>query len=172
MAVVIDATVGGENSNSYCTLAEADAYHESRLFTDTWDDAEDDTKNRALVMATRLLDSHVVWGGYAANSGVQALQWPRGGMYDAFDEAISKDEIPRTLKDATAEFARLLIDADLPADVSSQGIGSVGLGPIKVDFSSEGQQRKVIPEIVKEMVSLWIAEEAFASTSAVKLVRT
>ena len=172
MALTIIATPGAANSNSYCTLSEANTYHESRLHTDSWDDADDDTRNKALASATRLLDSHIAWNGYPTSIS-QGLQWPRSGLYDAFDELIGEAEIPQELKNATAEFARLLIDSDLTEDLSTEGIGGVGLGPIKVDFSQSGQKRKVIPDIIKEMLDLWIYDLPFEeSGSTVNLVRT
>lgn len=172
MPVVIDATPGGGNSNSYCTLAEANAYHETRLFAASWEEASADTRNRALVSATRLLDSHISWLGDPSAAGIQALQWPRSGMYDAFDKAIDEGEIPQVLKDATAEFARLLIESDRTAEVSSEGIGEIGLGPIQINFSDEGQTRKVIPSIIQEMLSPWIDKAQLQKTCAVKLVRS
>ena len=172
MALVIKATSGAVDANSYCTLAESDAYHESRLHTDSWDDADDDTKNRALASATRLLDSHITWDGYPA-SEAQALQWPRTALYDSFDNLIDEATIPQVLKNATAEFALHLIDDDLVANVSSEGIEGVGLGPIKVDFSATGQKRNVIPDIVLEMLDLWIYDTPFrASGCSVRFVRS
>ena len=59
MAVVIDATVGGANANSYLTLAAAqeiiDGFVQDADVT-AWASATTDQKNRALFTATQRLD--------------------------------------------------------------------------------------------------------------------
>ena len=81
MAATIDATVGGENSNSYATLAEAQAYFDERLNVDSWTAASTDTQNRSLIQATRIIDASYEWQGERASS-TQALDWPRDSVYD------------------------------------------------------------------------------------------
>ncbi len=49
----IDATVAGADSNSYVTMAEADAYFAGRLHADAWDTATQADKEKALVSACR-----------------------------------------------------------------------------------------------------------------------
>ncbi len=176
MAAVIDATVGGANSNSYCTVAEADAFHESRLYSDTWDNATPDQKVRALITATRLLDEHMEWAGSPATVE-QNLCWPRvatfdteGYLYDHINRQIGSDEIPQKLKEATAEFARILLDGDRTGD-TTEGISQVQVGSIAVSFSeNRPAPRKVIPDAVMEMISLW-GEQTTASSCTVALVR-
>ncbi len=170
MAVVLDATPGGANANSYCTLEEADAYHETRLQTATWDGADDPTKTKALITATRLLDELVEWDG-ACYTTEQALCWPRIEMYDQREIYIPDDSIPSKLKEAVAEFARLLIEGDRTADTSTDGIKSIKVGDIAVDFK-DGESipaRKVMPDAVWQMVGRW--GKKVKATSSVKLVR-
>ena len=121
-APVIDATVGGANANSYLTLAEAQAYFDTRLPVAGWDDADD--QNVLLIMATRTLDRLLTpyktlftmngrnyyrvrpqWTGAAATQ-TQRLAWPRTGMFDANGFAIASNVIPEDLKFATAEIRR------------------------------------------------------------------
>jgi len=81
MAVVIDATVGGANANSYLTLADAqaiiDGFVEDADVT-AWASATTDQKNRALFTATQRLDRERYLGARATDT--QALQWPRTGV--------------------------------------------------------------------------------------------
>ena len=49
MAATINATIKGENANSYVTLTEANTYFETVPDSSTWTNKTDDQKNRALV---------------------------------------------------------------------------------------------------------------------------
>src|SRR5687767_5831486 len=135
MPVVIVATAGASNANSYCTLAEAETYHEAHLYASTWLSASDDRKNRALVMATRLLDTWFDWGGEVSD-GDQSLLWPRASTYGADGYLLANDVVPQRIKDATAEWARHLLAADRTADsqTETQGLRSLTAGPVSMTF--------------------------------------
>ena len=81
MAVVIDATVGGANANSYLTLADAttiiDGFVED-ADVKHWNSGNTDSRNRALFTATQRLDRERFLGARATDT--QALQWPRTGV--------------------------------------------------------------------------------------------
>ena len=154
--VAINATVGATDTNSYCTEAEADAYHETRLFVAVWTAANAATKVAALLWAARLLDERMEWDAdsWVTDYG-QSMQWPREGMYDRNGNVIPNDEIPQALKDAQAELARNLIASERTGDVT-EGIAGLKVGSIDVQFSdSVRQSRKVIPDAVADMLSLW-----------------
>ena len=57
VAATINATVKGENANSYVTLTEANSYFETVPDSTTWTNKTDDQKNRSLIAATRWIDS-------------------------------------------------------------------------------------------------------------------
>lgn len=69
-------------ANAYCTLAEADAFHEDRLNT-IWTAADDETKEAAMLRATAGLESKYRsrWLGYKADHNAatapQFLAFPR-----------------------------------------------------------------------------------------------
>lgn len=170
MAITIVATPGAADANSYATKAEADTYHQAHLSSSTWDDADTDTRNRALVMATRLLDEHLEWTGDVASDD-QALLWPRSDMFYASGVEIPSDEIPQKLKEATAELARQLIAADRTADddVSSKGITRIAAGAVDLSFSGYTKPN-VIPDAVYYMVRTWGTIRRRSETN-VKLVR-
>lgn len=113
--MALDATPGAATADSYCTLAEANDYHASRLFVTSWTLATEPVKEAALQEACRLLDSSFDWTGGAA-SAAQALCWPRVGMASITKFPILNTVVPLALKNAQAEFARQLIDGDRTAD--------------------------------------------------------
>jgi len=55
--VAIDATVGGENSNSYVTLTEAEAYFADRLRVDAWSGTSSADREKALLTACRHIEA-------------------------------------------------------------------------------------------------------------------
>ena len=48
---------GKADANTYALVADGDAYHESHLYASAWTAAATGNKEKALVMATRLLDA-------------------------------------------------------------------------------------------------------------------
>ena len=62
MAATITATLSSASANSYVTLAEANTYFETVPDSSTWTNKTDDQKNRALIAATRWIDSFVFYG--------------------------------------------------------------------------------------------------------------
>src|SRR5258707_9580162 len=64
------------DANSYADAADGDAYYDGHLYASAWTAATTTNKEKALVMATRLVDSQVQFNGYRVNDR-QGLQWPR-----------------------------------------------------------------------------------------------
>jgi hypothetical protein len=156
MALVLDSTPGGSLANSYASLAEAESYHLSHAYPTVWEDANDDERNRALVMATRLLDTLIEWDGWVATP-TQALLWPRAGLVYPNRHPILATVIPEQLKWATAEFARQLLSSDRTADsdAAAQGLTSVQAGPVTLTFNRAQATAEVIPDAVFYMVAIW-----------------
>ena len=69
------------DANSYASVAEGDTYHEAHLYATAWTAATPETKEKALLMATRLIDGQYQFHGFRATS-TQALQWPRQSCPD------------------------------------------------------------------------------------------
>jgi hypothetical protein len=81
MAVVIVATAGASNANSYLTLADAQAIVDGFVEdadVQHWNTGNTDSRNRALFTATQRLDRERFLGARAADT--QSLQWPRTGV--------------------------------------------------------------------------------------------
>ena len=100
MAATITATLESESANSYVTLAEADAYFETVPSSTNWDDKTDDAKNRALISATRWIDTLNFYGDRC--SADQALSWPRKN-YHVDRVELACYAIPNDIKYATYE---------------------------------------------------------------------
>lgn len=181
MPAVLDATVGGANSNAYCTVIEAQWYFDTRLPLSGWDDADD--QSVLLIMATRLLDALArpfktlvpaqggvpayyrvrrQWTGAPATT-TQRLAWPRTGMYDRNGNAIPSNVIPEDLKEAVSEFAGQLGlgDRSLDNDVVTQGVTSVRAGSVSVTFK-ENIVPQVIPDAVYALLpQSWLTDELY-----------
>lgn len=151
MACAIDSTVGGASANSYSSIAAGDSYHETHLYGDDWNDADTDTKCRALQMASRLLDQWYEWHG-APVSNTQALLWPRIGVTGPNGYLVASNAIPTRIVQATAELARQLIAGDRTADsdTEAKGIKAMSVGSISMEFRSVAA--KAIPDAVHGFV--------------------
>lgn len=107
MALVLVATAGAANANTFATAAEMTAYCEGRLNASVWTGAE--AQWPALVEATRTL-SGLLWLGNPTTEA-QALAWPRAWVpvpdpgYDASTLYLDDATVPQAVKDATCELA-------------------------------------------------------------------
>jgi len=169
LAVIIIATPKGTTSNSYCDLDYADAYHEAFSYPEAWEDAGEDDKNRALVTATRLLDTWFEWFGEVTTL-TQALLWPRRGVlkpgisetqpvslaandwHEPFGVLLDQDVVPIIIQNATSEMARTLLEGNRnsDSDIETQGIEFIKAGPVELKFKG-GVTAKPIPDSVMAM---------------------
>ena len=95
MAATIIATLKSETANSYVTLSEANDYFDTSPDSSTWTNKTDDQKKRALISATRWIDTLVFYGDRCDDG--QALKFPRNNyQVDGVELACSK--IPNGIK--------------------------------------------------------------------------
>lgn len=156
MALVLVATPGAANANSYLTRAEGDTYFDGHLYAGDWTGATVANKEIALVMATRTLDAMYEWEQFPTAT-TQALQWPRSGVLDYLRLSIISDTVvPAKLKEATAELAKGLLAANLTADsqVETQGLTALSVGSISLAFKNE-VAAKVILDVVANLIPYW-----------------
>ena len=147
MAATIDATIKGANANSYVTLAEADAYFETVPSSTQWDNKQDDKKNRALISATRWIDSFVYYGDRCDDG--QALKFPRNN-YQVDGVELSCDLIPQNIKYAQYELARALAnDTDaITGNTGTAGVPSeVKIGDLEVKYNKSSQSTGTVNNI-------------------------
>jgi len=150
MALV--TTVAGASSDSYASVAEADALLGWRD-SDAWENAEDATKEAVLKAAARYMDRNLYWRGAKADSD-QAMRFPSEYHVDSSGDFV----IPERIKEAQAVFAmRLLEDPDLMSGGGT--VKQVGVpGGFNVTFGGEsGTSGSGVPDEVLAMVDqdLW-----------------
>ena len=139
MAATIDATIKGANANSFVTLDEANNYFATVPDSSTWDDKTVDQKKRALISATRWIDSFVYYGDRCDDG--QALKFPRNN-YQVDGVELACSTIPLNIKYAQYELARALAnDADaITGTTGKEGnISEAKLGDLEVKFNTASQ---------------------------------
>ena len=139
MAATINATLQSETANSFVTLAEANTYFETVPSSTQWDNKSDDNKNRALISATRWIDTLNFYGDRCDTS--QALNWPRNN-YHVDRVELDCTVIPNEIKYATYELARALANDTSSITGSTGDTGlykSVKLGEMEVEYSTSSQ---------------------------------
>jgi hypothetical protein len=139
--MALTATIGGSTSNSYVTLTEANDYFADRLNTAQWDAATSETKEKALITATRRIDEEQFFGYKVSTT--QALKWPR---YNVRDEDgfffLPSDSIPERVKQAVFVTARELLRADFLDENYLDNLQSISAGNTKlVQFSPRSAGR-------------------------------
>jgi len=146
--MAFDSTVSGATANSYISLAEASEYFEGRLYTTSWDDASYTDREKALRYATTELD-RMAWKGTITDPDVQALRFPRTGLYDLDGNLLAADEIPTFLIDATSELAISLLEGNRYAENESVGLKKVKAAEVEVEFDSKWQNSRNTATVTK-----------------------
>ena len=139
MAATIDATIKGANANSFVTLDEANNYFATVPDSSTWDDKTVDQKKRALISATRWIDSFVYYGDRCDDG--QALKFPRNN-YQVDGVELACSTIPLNIKYAQYELARALAnDTDVITGTTGKegNISEAKLGDLEVKFNTASQ---------------------------------
>jgi len=150
--MALDATIGGLTSNSYATVAEAEAYFSDRAFATAWDNSE--VQDQLLVTATSLLEWYVKWKGTKVLS-TQALHWPATGAERANGVAIIEDDVPYEVKVAVFELVLASAAADRTSEDPLAGIESLKVASLAIKSAEIGSSKgkKVIPEKIWKILS-------------------
>ena len=144
------------NTNSYVTVADADAYFETRIDSAEWVTSSEDVKEQALVTATSLVDDKS-WIGYAVSSS-QALAWPRkeAKYYDpkmGQEISIADNEIPDRVKTAVYEQALHLVNNEDLLAGTTQTFESISVGSISLtDSNSDVTRTSISPSVVMKPI--------------------
>lgn len=169
MAITVDATVGGENANSYIDVATADQIAEFRQLTfATWSALSADQKGAALISASQYFDS-LRWKG-VRTAELQALRWPRSGVYDQDGYMIADDVIPGDVQEALTDFAYTISQSD-----QFQATGLEGFSEIKVDVVSlkldASDRDSAIPDRILDRIDYLIQGRAGGSIGSAEVLR-
>lgn len=132
----------------YGSLEGAAAYHTARGNT-AWT-GSDELKSAALLRATTWLDAKYGprFPGCRTAGRSQARQWPRENAFDIEWSPIAADEVPAEVIDATYEAAlrELVTPGSLSPDyVASERVKSERVGPIAIEYASNGGASDVRP---------------------------
>ena len=154
--VVLDATVGGANSNSYSTDAEIDSVLlEERIYGTAWSSLVVDDKKRVAIWGTLLLDSSFDLFGSKATT-LQALRFPRVGLVNEDGETIASNINPPRLKKALAEMCLSLARRDRgeEPEVIGQGFKFAKIDVLEVQVDSS-QLLNIIPHSVAALMAIF-----------------
>lgn len=158
----LDTTPGGPNADSYASLVEADAYNDTILYNESWTAADDPTKEIVLKWATRLLDANMDWFGNKATEE-QALRFPRYGAYGPDGYQYDSDVIPDQLKEATSEYARLLIEENIPGDANADTFSELAVASIKLKYREyDNQQNSQVLDSVYSLIDFLGTRKTFS----------
>lgn len=143
MALIVEDGTGMSDSESYQSVAGADAYH-TKFGNTSWGGLSTSVKELALRKATQYLDNK--YGGRWLGSRSyrdQALDFPRYGIIDRDGYVTDFDAMPADLLNATSELALISVTEDLEPDVAPEDSGAVEaervqVGPIAIDESYAG----------------------------------
>lgn len=152
MTFEVETGAGLVDSNSYASLAEANAYFADRANT-VWAALDDTAKQAALIQATDYIDQRfgMRFVGIKAVTlereydHEQALEWPRlktGQESWDFVDLTETGVVPTKLKFACSEYALRVISAPLAPDlvIDPSGVTMVTIsqkaGPVQQDFAT------------------------------------
>ena len=168
LVLIKEDGTGKLDANSYASAADGDAYHDGHLYASAWTAATTANKEKALVMATRLIDGEFRFNGYLKTE-TQALQWPRtdcpdpdrqGGASILLPEAgfVPSNVVPTAVAKATCEMARALL-------ISDRSIcGLVGEGVVRVRLADGSET--VYSKRYKAVVITCVAEALLSKYGA------
>jgi hypothetical protein len=116
-------------SNSYVSVAMADAYLADSLNYSDWSAVTEDDKERLLVAASRWLDQRTKWSGFKVSAD-QSMRWPRTGTYDCDQLPVAVNVIPMPVIAAVCELANFFTSPD---NNPTRHSDNVGFSEITVD---------------------------------------
>lgn len=143
MAFIVETGVGLENANAFATVEFCDGYNATQIDGQGWADEDLADKQVSIVTATQMLCLSYDYHGRRLTR-TQALEFPRWGLRDRDGYLLPTAPLPREIKCATAELARVL-RSRAAAGVTSSGVSTTGsagavekiqVGPIALTLSS------------------------------------
>jgi hypothetical protein len=129
-------TVELTDANSYVALDDAETYFEERLNADSWHQAEEVDKMRALIMATKAIDNLNFTGEKTDTE--QTLQFPR------YDDA----DIPNEILEACYECALSFLDGvDIEFEKEALNVTEQRIAGVNVKYASTVPPEHIIAGI-------------------------
>ena len=181
LTLIKEDGTGKVDANSYANVADGDAYFDGHLYASAWTAASTGNKEKALVFATRLIDSQFQFNGWKAKDE-QALQWPRENCPDP-DKGqsavillrlrganfVDVDVVPKGVSDAACELARELLILDRTTAPPGEGLSYTYTGTDGTGYSKR-DARPIISHVAQAMLAKYGGLVSEGS-GAVRLVR-
>ena len=135
-------TVG---KNSYVDIEGANEYFENRLHAESWGQADDETKENALLQATKTIDRQPLRGRKTEPG--QALAFPR----------YPDTEIPEVVKEACCEEALAMLERgnSQRRKLQQEGVQSFTLGNMSETYIT-GTGKGLLSQEAKELLRPWL----------------
>jgi len=140
-------TVG---ENSYINIDGADEYFSGRLHAESWGQADDSTKEKALKQATKIIDRQRLNGRKTNPS--QPLAFPR------YPDA----ETPQNVKEACCEEALAILESgnSQRRKLQQEGVQSFSLGNMSETYAP-GAGKGILSQEAKELLQPWLLGGVF-----------
>ena len=137
-------------SGSYCTIEEANAYFSGRLHAESWFEADDETKENAILQATKAIDRQLLRG--RKTNPEQELAFPRH----------PDTEIPAAVKEACCEEALALLERgnSQRRKLQQEGVQSFSLGNMSETYVV-GAGKGLLNQKAKELLRPWLLGGVF-----------
>ena len=163
--MTVDATLGGTDSDSYVSNADADSYWVDRNNT-TWSSANNAERDAALREATLYMDGKYSWVG-SLKATDQSLNWPRVNAYDVQGREVS-DIIPVKVEQACSELALQALAGTLVDPSADRGgrTKKEKVGEIEVEYFSDSSTQKLYA-----FVDMILSSVTINSGSTINMVR-
>jgi hypothetical protein len=132
-------------SGSYCTIEYADEYFSGRLHAESWGQADESTKEKALKQATKAIDRQLLKGRKATDE--QELAFPRH----------PDTEVPEAVKEACCEEALALLERgnSQRRKLQQEGVQSFTLGNMSESYAA-GAAKGLLSQEAKELLQPWL----------------
>ena len=137
-------------SGSYCTIEEANAYFSGRLHAESWFEADDETKENAILQATKAIDRQLLRG--RKTNPEQELAFPRH----------PDTEIPAAVKEACCEEALAILEKgnSQRRRLQQEGVQSFSLGNMSETYVV-GAGKGLLSQEAKELLRPWLLGGVF-----------
>ena len=140
---------------SYVTIEDADAYFDDVLFPEPWTTSDEETKTKALIMASKKIDSLMLIGRRVESD--QAQEFPRSIYNSGLGCWVDESEISQCVKDATCEEAIALLrggtEAAKRAELQRQGVTSFSLGKLSESYSGTSTGNRMQSPAAAQLLS-------------------
>jgi hypothetical protein len=147
LALIVEDGTAKATSESYVSVAFADAYHLARGNA-AWTGTEP-VKEAALRRGTARMDGKYRhrWPGLKATAE-QALDWPRKGAADSNGFAIAANVVPTLVQHADCEYGLRALSSDFNADVDRGGaVRREKAGPVETEYEPNAPSAPTYPPI-------------------------